>query len=106
TQDGDGVADREDLVEPVRDEQHRGAALAQRLDDPEQALYLVPGQRRRRLVHDQYARVEGERLGDLDDLLIGDREAAHRLLGIELNAEALQQLAHRAMRRAAVDPPQ
>ena len=35
-------------------------------------------QRGGRLVHDDHARVEGERLGDLDDLLVGDREAADR----------------------------
>ena len=52
------LADREDLLEPVRDEQHRGAALAQRADDAEQPLDLGPGERGRRLVHDQDARVE------------------------------------------------
>ena len=41
-----------------------------------------------------------ERLGDLDDLLIGDREAAHRLLGVELDAEAVEQLLDRAVQRA------
>ena len=76
--DGDGVADREDLLEAVRDEQHRGALLAQRAHDAEQPLDLGAGERGGRLVHDQHARVEAQRLGDLDDLLVGDREAADR----------------------------
>ena len=47
-----------------------------------------------------------QRLGDLDDLLVGDREAAHRLLGVELDAEAVHQVLHRAVQRAAVDAAQ
>jgi hypothetical protein len=43
---------------PVRDEQHRGALVAQRPDDREQPLDLDAGQRRGRLVHDQDAGVE------------------------------------------------
>ena len=72
--------------------------------DAEQALDLVPGQRRGRLVHDQHARVEAQRLGDLDDLLVGDREAAHRLLGVERDAEAVEQLldAGRAARARSI----
>ena len=48
-----------------------------------------------------------ERLGDLDDLLVGDREAAHGLLGVEAHAEAVHQLldAVRCSARA-VDAPQ
>ena len=37
------------------------------------------------------ARVEAQRLGDLDDLLVGDREAAHRALGVEADAEPVEQ---------------
>jgi hypothetical protein len=104
-QDGDGVADREDLVEPVGDEEHAGAALLERSDHPEEPLDLVPGERRGGLVHDQHARVEGQRLGDLDDLLVGDAQAADRLLGVELDAEAVHQLLHGVVERAAVDAP-
>ena len=58
----------------------------------EQPLDLGARERRGRLVHDQHARVEAERLGDLDDLLVGDRQAAHRALGVEPHAEAVEQL--------------
>ena len=80
-----------------------GAALLQRAHDAEQPLDLVPGERGGRLVHDQHARVERERLGDLHELLVGDREPADGLLGIELDAEAVHQLLHRAVQLAAVD---
>ena len=80
---GDGVADREHLVEAVGDEQHGRALLAQRPDDREQPLDLRARQRGGRLVHDQHARLEAERLRDLDDLLVGDREAADGALGVE-----------------------
>ena len=99
-QDGDRVADGEDLVQAVGDEQHGRAALAQRAHDAEQPLDLEPGERRGGLVHDQHARVEAERLGDLDQLLVGDREAAHGLLGVELDAETVHQLLHRAVQGA------
>ena len=59
--------------------------------DREQPRDLGPRQRRGRLVHDQHARVEAQRLGDLDDLLVGDREPAHGALGIEADAEAVEQ---------------
>ena len=83
----DALAEREDLVEAVRDEEHRGALGAQRLDDAEEAVDLGRGQRRGRLVHHDHARLGRERLGDLDDLLVGDREPARDAVGVELDAE-------------------
>ena len=41
--------------------------------------------------------------GDLDDLLIGDREAAHRPLGIQPDAEAVEQFLDPRVHRPAVD---
>ena len=63
---------REDVLEPMRDEQYRRALRAQRRDDPEKALDLDGGQRRGRLVHDHTRALNEQRLGDLDDLLVGD----------------------------------
>src|ERR1700678_4390298 len=59
------LADGEHLFQPVRDEQHRLARLAQRLDDSEQPVHLGGGQRGGRLVHHDDPRVEGQRLADL-----------------------------------------
>ena len=53
------VAQLEDLVEAVADEQDRDAAVAQPADDREQALDLVERQRRRRLIEDQDAAPRG-----------------------------------------------
>jgi hypothetical protein len=100
----DRRADREDLLEAVGDEEHRGAAVAQRAHDAEQPLDLGPGERRGRLVHDQHPRVERQRLGDLDDLLVGDREAADGARGVEPDAEAVELLLHLAVHQPAVDP--
>jgi hypothetical protein len=87
----DAVAERGDLVEPVGDEEHGGAGVPQRPRDAEQALDLDTGQRGGGLVHDDDARVERERLRDLDDLLVGDREAAGRAARVDRDAEALEQ---------------
>ena len=61
--------------------------------------------RRRRLVHDQDAGVERERLGDLDGLLLGDRQAPGRLLDVELDAEPLEDRLGIALHLPAVDDP-
>ncbi len=91
------VAELEDLVQPVADEEDRDAAVAQAADDREQALDLVGRERRRRLVEDQDARVDRERLGDLDELLVGHRQAADRRADVEPDVELLEQrLAPRA----------
>ena len=89
----------------MRDEQHGDAGLAERFDDPEEPPGLVGGQRRRRLVHDQDACVERECLGDLDGLLLGHREAAGRLLDVELDAEPLEDRLRIALHLPAVDDP-
>ena len=90
------VAQVEDLVEPVADEQDRHAAIAEPADDREQPLDLVGGERRRRLVEDQDARLDRQRLGDLDELLVGHRQAADRRADVE---------AGRRARRTAPAPP-
>ena len=72
---GDGVAEGEDLVEAVGDEDQGAALVAQAAGDREQPVDLDAAERRGRLVHDQQAGVERDRLGDLDDLLVGDGEA-------------------------------
>ena len=53
-------------------------ALAQPPHQREEHLDLVLGERRGRLVHDEQPRVERERLDDLDDLLLRDRERGAR----------------------------
>ena len=98
-EDGRPVAQREDLVEPVADEEDRDAAVAQPADDREQPLDLVGGERGGRLVEDEDARLDRQRLGDLDQLLVGHRQAADRRADVDLDVELLEQ--RRAARRIA-----
>ena len=97
------VAQLEDLVEPMADEQDRDAASPQSADDREQPLHLVGGERRGRLVEDQHARLDRQRLGDLDQLLVGHRQAADRRADVELDVQLLEQRLRRPARRAPVD---
>jgi hypothetical protein len=103
-QGGDPLAEPEDLLQAVRDEQHRRALLAQRPYDAEEPGDLGTGQGGGGLVHDQNAGVEGEGLGDLDDLLVGDGQAAAWLVGVEVDAEAGDQAGGGSVHGPVVDP--
>jgi hypothetical protein len=103
--DRDRVAEREHLVEPVRDE-HQGTALVtQAACDGEQPLDLDPAQRGGRLVHDQDPGVERDGLGDLDDLLVRDREAQRLAPRVDVHPEAGEESLRLGVHRAAVDAP-
>ena len=80
-------------------------AGAQALDDAEQPLDLDGRQRGRRLVHDDHLGVERQRLADLHDLLLGDRQPAGDAGRIEPDAEALEHLQDVRAHPAAVDAP-
>ena len=81
------VAQLEDLVEPVRDEDDAAPLRDEVARRPEHALDLRLAQRRGRLVEDEQARVADEEAGDLDELPLADRERLDR--GPELHvAEA------------------
>ena len=79
-------------------------------DDVEQPLDLARAQRRRRLVEDDQARIERERLGDLDELSLRRREVAR--LGVERQRALLAEIgedfagatAHGRPRKAARPP--
>ena len=73
-QDGDAVRDLEDLGEPMRDEEDADALLDQQPDTLEEGGRLMRRQGGSRLVHDQDSSVDGQRLGDLDGLLLRHRE--------------------------------
>ncbi len=103
-QGGDPPADLEDLLQAVRDEQDGGALFAQGAYDTEEAGDLAAGQRGGRLVHDQDAGVERQGLGDLDDLLVGDRQTACGLLRVEVDAQAAHQILGRGVHPPVVDP--
>ena len=103
----DPVGDPPELVHPVRDVDDAGVRPHEPADQVVQDLDLGVVERGRRLVHDQQLRVVGQRLADLDHLLLGDREIADELLGLQRQMEALDQLARLRVQRALVEeePP-
>ena len=96
----------EDLAQAVRDVEDAHAELLEPADELEQNLDLVIGQRRGRLVEHEDARVQRAGLDDLDHLLLGDREPAHRRARAEARlADLLEQRGRLTLHRLAVDDP-
>ena len=79
----DRVGQRHDLAQLVRDQDHRGAAVAQRAQDVEQLVGLLRRQHRGRLVEDQDAGAAIQRLQDLDALLLADRQVADQRVRVD-----------------------
>jgi hypothetical protein len=103
-EDRHALAELEHLLEAVRDEEHGGTRGPEALDDTEQPRHLDSRESGRRLVHDDHSRVERERLADLDDLLLRNREPSRDAAGIEPNAESAEDLFDVPAHRAPVDP--
>ena len=102
-EDGDDVGDRGDLFEAVADVDDGDSALAQPAHGREELLDLVRRERRSRLVHDQHAGARRERLGDLEQLAVGDAEPEHRRIRAELGPELVQDPHRLGAHRAPVD---
>ena len=75
-----------------------------RLGDPEQPLHLDRRERRGGLVHDQDLGLARQRLGDLDELLLGDRQSSSDPIGIHLHAEAFEDPVHLGFHGPVVNP--
>ena len=88
----DAIGDAGELLHAVRDVDDAGVGRAEAADEVEQHVDLGVVQGGRRLVHDEHLGVEGERLGDLHHLLAGDGEALDRLVGVEREAETVEEL--------------
>ena len=73
-QHGHAIGELEHLVHAVRGVDDRDAFARELAHDLEQRLAFRRRQRRGRLVHDEDARVERQRLGDLDQLLLADAQ--------------------------------
>jgi hypothetical protein len=99
------VGQKEDFLQSMRDINDPDPALAQQPHNPEQPLHVVLGQRRRRLVHNQDARVVRQRLGDLHPLPVTDRKRADQQVRIEVvDIEVGQQLQRPPSHLGPVDP--
>ena len=102
-QHDDAVGAALDLVQAVRDEDDADAALLQLGDDAHEGVGLGEREARGRLVHDDQAGVERERLGDLDQLHLRQRQLGDGRIRLELDAEALEQRLHLLVQLLAVD---
>ncbi len=102
----DAVGAMLDFAQPVRDEDDADAAGLQVRDDGEEARGLRDREARCRLVHDDDAAVERQRLDDLEQLPLREREVGDRRLGGEIDADALQQRVDPPAQRLPVDQPQ
>ena len=64
----------------------------------------VSDKRGSRLVHDQHVRVQRQRLGNLDHLLVGNRQPAHQLIRAQIHAERRQQRVDLAAHLVVANP--
>ena len=102
-QHGDAIGDLEDLVEPMRDEQHEQAAPLQLGDGVEQAQALLGRQHRGGLVEREDARRRRQGARDLDELARRDAERAGDAGRIERQPEFLEQSRRPLVQGAAIE---
>ena len=86
------------------DEENRDALPLQTIEDLEEALHLLPGNGRRRLVHDEHAGIDGQRLGNLDRLSFGDAQHLDRKTHVERQIQDGEELARSRLHGRPVDP--
>ena len=98
-EDGDTIADREDLLELVRNVEDRDALAPQAPDRLEERLGLVERDRGGRLVEEQDARVQRQGAGDFDQLLLCRAEALDTVGRPDVETDPLH-----VRPRLAVDP--
>ena len=104
--DRDTAGQRQDFAELVADEDDAHAAGRHGAQRPEKAFGLARRQRGGRLVEDENARPAHQRLGDLDPLLLAERQVADQRLRIQRDvkvaADGREAVEHRAARQAPV----
>ena len=102
-EDRDAVGDAQHLVEAVGHVDDGPAVLAEGPQDGEEALQLLVGQDRRRLVEDDHAGSAPQGLGDLHHLPLRDAQAVHAQMGVDaLEVQRRQALAGLPMCRRPV----
>ena len=97
------LADLEHLMQPVRDVNDGDAFCLELLDDGEEPLDLRRRQCRRRLVQHEELAVIAQRLGDLDQLHLGNAERLDARPRIDVEADLLEQRDGAPVERLAVD---
>ena len=89
-QHGDAIADGENLVQVVRDKHHADAQQPQIVHHAEQVLGLARRQRGGRLIQHQHPRLQRQRLGDLNELLLRHAQLLHRAIEIDSHRQPLE----------------
>lgn len=84
---GHPVHDVLELLQPVGDVDDAVALGLELVDDTEQLVDLFGGQGGGGFIHDKDPSIRGQSLGYLHHLLLGHRQAAHRLAGVEVNLQ-------------------
>ena len=102
----DAVGALLDFVEAMGDEDDADAARLQFGDDLEQTVGLGQRQARGRLVHDDDLGAQRQRLGDLDQLALRQRQIGHQRVGLEVGAEPVEQRLGARADRGGVDQVQ
>ena len=104
-QDREAVADGQDLLEPVRDVDDAHALRAHPPDQLEQHVDLPLGEAGGGFVHDDHPGLEGHRLGDLHQLLLGGGEPGHGQARIQIRGQGLEQFGAAPVHLAGVLEP-
>ena len=95
--DGDFIRNAEDLLHLVRDVNDPAALCPQHVDDAEEMLDFLLGERGGRLIKYDHLGVVRHRLGDLDHLPLRNRHFAHNGLRIDIQPEFFEQLLGRGI---------
>ena len=90
------VGNREDLIHLVGDVDDAHAMRLEVRDDRKEVLHFAFGERGSRLIHDQDVGLEGDGLGNLNDLPIGDGQVPDLDLRIEVNVQPAKQMLRHA----------
>ena len=98
------IAELEDFLHPMRDIDHRDAALLQMRQQLKQMLAFVRGERTGRFVHDDDPRAGADRGGNLNNLFLASRELANRLVNVEVSLDFAQHGAGALAHLRAVHP--
>jgi hypothetical protein len=102
---GDAIGDAGQFFEPVRDIHERDALRSQRRDQREERVGFAIGQRGRRFVHHDHARVPYQRLRDLGELLLRDREPPRRPVERQRDVQFAEHRRRARRGRAAIEEP-
>ncbi len=97
------IGHREDLVEFVRDEDHRRAVRLELADDAIELVDFALRQRRGRFVHDHDPRVMRQCACDLDEMALRDAQVLHPRARRQFHVQPREQLARLALHPRPVD---